>query len=96
MRRVCTISFCGDAENGSGLPGPFFHYAVIARENKTTNTATAEVFSLSEAQATGTAQKPFHEIRVQGDVDAALREAEDYLDKQHIGLEKIVGRRQTR
>lgn len=87
----CTMTYHGTQEKDNGMPEPWFHYLVVASPGPKAGSGTASIVSLSEARAKGIAQGPSHTIIAkEGGAEAALQLAEAFLDKEHLGLKKIV------
>lgn len=86
-----TMTYYGTDEDGAGMPIPWFHYLVIASPGAKEGSATVSIMPLSESRAKGIAQEPSHTMIAKVDgPEAALKMAEEFLDKEHPGLKKIV------
>ncbi len=91
MALQCTMTYHGTDEDASGMPNPWFHYLVVASPGAKPGSGTASIVSLSRARAKGIAQGPSHTIIAkEGGPEAAIQQAEAFLDKEHPGLKKIV------
>jgi hypothetical protein len=91
MALHCTMTYHGTDEDARGMPDPWFHYLVVASPGARPGSGTASIVALSTARATGMAQGPSHIlIAKEGGPEAALRLAEEFLDKEHPGLKKII------
>ena len=91
MALHCTMTYQGNDEDASGMPNPWFHYLVLASPGAKTGSGTASIISLSEARAKGIAQGPSHTIIAKtGGPEAAIKLAEEFLDKEHPDLKKIT------
>lgn len=87
-----TLTYLGSSQDHHGTPHPWFHYLTIARPEGTSGGASASILSLAEAIAHGLPRSPVKVISVsQGGTDAALKEAEEFLDQEHVGLTKHLG-----
>jgi hypothetical protein len=73
------------------MPDPWFQYLVVASPWIKAGSGSASILSLTAARAKGIAQGPAHTvIAKEGGEEAALTVAEDFLDKEHPGLKKLV------
>ncbi len=91
MALQCTMTFYGENEDDSGMPSPWFHYLVVASPGPKTGFGTASICPLTEARATGIAVQSSKIIFAKvGGAEAAMKEAELYLENQHKGLKKAV------
>lgn len=87
-----TLTYLGPSRDTHGTPHPWFHYLTVARPDGTSGGATASVMSLAEAIAHGLPRSPVKVVTVtQGGTEAALKEAEKFLDQEHAGLTKHLG-----
>lgn len=91
MALHCTMTYHGAEQDDKGLPNPWFHYLVVASPGATPESGIASIVSLSEARAEGIAKGTTHTILAkQGGPVAAIKAAEEFLDKQHPRLKKIL------
>jgi hypothetical protein len=87
----CTMTYFGEQEDGQGMPRPWFHYLVVASPWVKPGSGSASIIALSEERAKGVAQGPSKIlIAKQGGPEEAVKLAEEFLDKEHKGLKKIV------
>src|SRR5271157_3570647 len=91
MAFYCTMTYHGNDDDSHGMPKPWFHYLVLASPSAKPGSGTASIVPLSESRAKGIAQGPSHTIIAkEGGPEAALKMAEEFLDKEHPGLKKII------
>jgi hypothetical protein len=95
MALHCTITYHGEEADNHELPAAWYHYLVIASPGIKADSGVASILTLSEARAAGVGSHPSHIIVAnEGGPPAALAKAEEFLDRHHPGLKKIVsGRR---
>jgi hypothetical protein len=88
-----TMTYYG-AEDGDGdLPRTWYHYLVIASPGTTADSGVASIITLSQARAEGMTAGPSHiVVAKEGGPDAAMANAEEFLDRHHPGLKKIASR----
>jgi hypothetical protein len=87
-----TLTYLGSDRDHHGAPHQWFHYLAVAHPVGTDGAATVKIMSLAEAIAQGVPKGPVKVISVsQGGPEAALKEAESYLDLEHAGLHKHAG-----
>jgi hypothetical protein len=90
------MTYYGDKEDGRGLPDPCFQYLVVASPWVKPGSGSASIVSLAEARARGiTPGSSQIIVAKEGGAEAALRAAEDVLDKTHPGLQKIISEQRT-
>jgi len=87
-----TLTYLGSDRNDHGAPHQWFHYLAVAHPDGAEGGAKVNIISLAEAIALGVPPGPVKIICVsEGGTEAALKEAESFLDQQHAGLHKHVG-----
>ncbi len=85
------MTYYGDKEDASGMPDPYFRYLVVASPWIKAGSGSASIMPLTEARAQGIAQGPSHTVIAKvGGPEAALKLAEEFLGKEHPGLNRLV------
>jgi hypothetical protein len=86
-----TISYFGGQEDANGVPVPWFRYLVEARSGPRQGWGIASIMSLSGVNVGAAPQAPPRTILAKvGGPEAALKKSEEFLDRQHQGLEKTA------
>jgi hypothetical protein len=90
-----TITYYGEEDNGADLPDVWYHYLVIASPGPKAASGVASIITLSQARAQAVSHGPAHTIFVkEGGPATALAQAEEFLDRHHPGLRKILSDRE--
>ncbi len=86
-----TVTYLGEETDSHGMPSPWYHYLLTSRPGPNSGSGVASILPLSESRATGVAQGSSRRIAVdEGGPEAALSQAEQFLDDQHAPLKKIA------
>ena len=89
-----TMTYHGAEPNGDDLPAVWYHYLVIASPGPRPGSGVASIITLSQAKAEAISHGPSHTIFVkEGGPATALAKAEEFLDRHHPGLRKIISDR---
>jgi hypothetical protein len=89
-----TMTYHGHEPGDGDLPSVWYHYLVIASPGPSAGSGVASIITLSQAKAESIAPGPSHTIFAQeGGPATALAKAEEFLDRHHPGLRKIVSDR---
>jgi len=88
------MTYHGDENKGGDLPAVWYHYLVIASPGPKAGSGVASIITLSQAKAEAISHGPSHIVFAkEGGPETALAKAEEFLDRHHPGLRKIVSDR---
>jgi hypothetical protein len=86
-----TMTYYGEEDGDRDLPRSWYHYLIIASPGTKPNSGVASIITLSQARAEALTAGPSHVLVAKaGGPEAALATAEEFLDRHHPGLKKIV------
>jgi hypothetical protein len=86
-----TMTYYGAEDGDHDLPRTWYHYLVIASPGSKPGSGVASIMTLSKARAEAISAGPSHILVArEGGPAAALATAEEFLDRHHPGLKKIV------
>jgi hypothetical protein len=85
------MTYYGEEDENQDLPETWYHYLVISSPGVKAGSGVASILTLSEAKAEAVSSRPSHIIVAsEGGPEAALTQAEAFLDHHHPGLKIII------
>jgi hypothetical protein len=85
------MTYYGEENGDRDLPRAWYHYLIIASPGTRPGSGVASIITLSRARAEAVTAEPSHILVAdEGGPAAALATAEEFLDRHHPGLKKIV------
>jgi hypothetical protein len=86
-----TITYYGEEEGNRDLPRTWYHYLVIASPGIKPGSGVASIMTLSKARVEAISDGPAHTLVAnEGGAEGALAKAEEFLDRHHLGLRRIM------